>query len=261
MSAIPIRPNQQELMPFPVPAVIEYPPRQPSADAAGEVEAIDGLRYHVKHDQHGRTVCASEWLCTRIGEEVGIPGPPPAVIQMLDRRLAFGSRRISGTADQVVTTAFLTTPSPPNIQAPVVGLRRLLSNIYAFDMFMHNLDRHLGNYLSTEDSGQRRLYAMDYSRALFWGWPFTGFPGTKENTRLCGTRLRQLHGFDQVAAFNVLDQIDNLAPAVVAGMIDRVPSVWMSASLRVEFMGWWSNGGRAARVTELRMGLGNGQLL
>lgn len=261
MPSIPIPPVQQELMAFPLLAVNEYPPRQRTADTSGEVEAIDGLRYHVKGDQQGRAVCASEWLCTKIAEEVGIAGPTPAVIQMLDGRLAFGSRRISGTADQVITASFLTTPSQSNVQTPVAGLRRILSNIYAFDMFMHNVDRHFGNYLSTEDSGARRLYAMDYSRALFWGWPFNNFPGTHENTRTHGTKLRQLHGFDETAAFGLLDQLNSLAPAIVEGFVNRMPPAWMPASLRFGFMGWWSNGGRAGRLTDLRMGLGNGQLL
>jgi hypothetical protein len=261
MPSIPIFPAQQDLMAFPLRAVNEYPPRQLTADAAGEVEAIDGLRYHVKGDQKGQAVCASEWLCTKIAEEVGIAGPNPAVIQMLDGRLVFGSRRISGTADQIITTAFLTTRSQPNLQTPVAGLCRILSNIYTFDMFIYNVDRHFGNYLSTEDSGARRLYAMDYSRALFWGWPFSDFPGRHENTRICGTRLRQLHGFDETSAFGLLDQLNSLAPAIVEGFINRMPPAWMPESLRFAFMGWWLNGGRVDRLTSLRMGIGNGQLL
>lgn len=167
MNSIPSASRQLELMMLPLPALAEFPPREHSADAIGEVEAADGHRYHVKGDQAGKAVCASEWLCTKIAEEVGIAGPPPALIKMLDGRLVFGSRRISGVSDQITTATFLTTPSQENIQPAVAGLRRIISNIYTFDLFMQNVDRHFGNYLSVEDSGSRRIYAMDYSRALF----------------------------------------------------------------------------------------------
>lgn len=252
---------QQELMMLPLPAVNEYPARQQTADSAGEVEAADGMRYHVKGDQGGKAVCASEWLCTKIAEEVGIAGPNPSLIQMLDGRLLFGSRRLSGVADQAVTTSFLMTPTQTNIPTPVSGLCRVLSNIYAFDMFIFNVDRHLGNYLSVEDSGVRRLYAMDYSRALFWSWPFGGFPAEGENTRRAGHMLRQRHGFDQTAAFGTLDQLNALAPAVIEGFINRMPPAWMAADLRADFLRWWQSGGRADRIQELRKGLENGQLL
>lgn len=261
MSAIPVGQAQQDLMMFPLKAVNEFPAREHTADSAQEIEAADGFLYHVKCDPVDRAVCASEWLCTKIAEEVGIAGPTPALIQMMDGRLAFGSRRISGVADKAVTTTFLLTPSRSNHEAPVAGLSRLLSNIYAFDMFVHNVDRHFGNYISTEDSGARRLYAMDYSQALFWAWPFNGFPAPHENTRQCGVILRQRHGFDTTAAVGVLDQLKVLAPAVIEGFINRMPPAWMGVKLRSEFMSWWSNGGRSSRIDELREGLGNGRLL
>ncbi len=49
--------------------------------------------------------CASEWLCTKIGEEIGIAAPTPQLIEMLDKRLLFGSRRIAGTGNAVADFA------------------------------------------------------------------------------------------------------------------------------------------------------------
>jgi hypothetical protein len=261
MVTIPGLYAQPELMMFPLHAVIEFPQKEKTADACGEVEAADGHRYYVKEDKDGKAICASEWLCTRIAEEVGIAGPQSTLVQMLDGRLLFGSRRVSNVADQATTLQFLNSASEQNRSLPVAGLQRVLSNIYALDMFIHNVDRHLGNYLSVEESGVRRIYAMDYSRSLFWAWPFSGFPHQNENTLQMGRLLRSHHGFDLVAASAVLQQLGSLAPAVIEGFINRMPPAWLPGELKSEFMNWWSDGGRTARLTALRMGLENGQLL
>ena len=253
-------PVQQELMMFPVKAINEYPSRHQTADALGEVEGEDGFFYHVKGDQSGRFVCASEWLCTNLAEEIGIGAPTPALIEMLDGRLVFGSRRISGVADQVTTELFLTTSSLVT-QLPKAGLCRILSQIYAFDLFINNVDRHFGNYLSVEDSGYRRLYAMDYSRALFSRWPLDGFPLPDQHTRTQGTILREFHGFDMAAALSMIEKLSRLAPAVIEGFIRRMPPVWLPPELHREFMDWWSNGGRKSRLIELGAGLRDGRLL
>ena len=252
---------QPELMMFPVKAVNEYPLSRQTADALGEVEAEDGLFYHVKGDRPGHFICASEWICTNVAEEVGIGAPPRALIEMLDGRLVFGSRRISGVADEATTTLFLTTPSHEGTQPASTGLRRLLSRIYAFDLFINNVDRHFGNYLSVEEFSVRRLYAMDNSRALFFGWPIDGFPQPHEHTRVRGLYLRQLHGFDEAAALSVIEKLRRLAPTVIEGFIKRMPPSWLPPELRRELMDWWSNGGRIGRLIELDAGLRDGRLL
>ena len=208
------KPIQEDLMMLPLDAVIEYPSSDETAlDTSGEAEVSNGLRYHIKGDQKGRTVCASEWLCTKIAEETGIASPQSALIRRLDGSLVFGSQRISGVADKIVTLTFLTTPSQlSDLQTPPT-LRRILSEIYAYDLFINNLDRHLGNYLSADVSGYRRLYAMDYSRALFFQWPFDGFPPPDQKTRFCGKILRQHHGFDEGAALNMIDKLGRLSIA------------------------------------------------
>jgi hypothetical protein len=261
MNSDPHSPAQQDMMLFPLKADIEFPPSINTADSIGEVEASDGHRYYVKADKDGKQICASEWLCTKIAEQVGIAGPHPVLIQMLDGSLVFGSRRIAGVSDIVTTQNFLNTPSQSNIQGAVIGLSRSLSNVYAFDLFMNNVDRHFGNYLSIEDAGSRRLYAFDYSRALFWAWPFSGFPQKHENTRTHGARLWSLHGFDQVAAFTILDQLNSLSAATIEGFINQLPAIWMPDELKDAFMLWWRGDGKRTRVNALHEGIANGQLL
>ncbi|MCJ2044417.1 hypothetical protein MKK58_07700 [Methylobacterium sp. J-078] len=234
---------------------------QGTADALGEVEADDNHRYHIKGDIDGKLIRASEWICTHIAEEVGIAAPTPMVIRRLDGSLVFGSRRISGVAEDIATRAYLAQPSNTNLGAPPIGLKPLLSAVYALDQFINNDDRHPGNYLSTDDQGTRRLYTFDFSRAMFWDWPWAGFLRVDSNTVVVGRLLRMLHGFDHITATTTLDRIEGLPLAAVEGFVNRMPEGWLPAQQRDEFLEFWGNGERAARVNDLRRGFDDGSIL
>jgi hypothetical protein len=258
-TAAPSPPRQMPL--FARKAIIEFPPAKKTADAQGEVEADDGFRYHIKGDAHGRFVRASEWISTHIAEEVGISAPTPMVIEKIDGTSVFGSRRISGVSDDVTTRNFLLTPSQSNISAPIAGLRPLLSAIYTLDLFIHNDDRHFGNYLSIDEGGRRRLYTFDFSRALFWAWPWSGIPAFPCNTRMCSRYLQQLHGFDHVVATTTLDRLGSITPAMIESFINRMPTDWLPNALRDQFLNWWAGPGRISRIQGLQTGLGDGSAL
>ncbi|WP_441237104.1 HipA family kinase [Bradyrhizobium sp. 930_D9_N1_4] len=242
--------------------MVQFPKVEPSADSLGEVEADDSFLYYIKGDVAGKATRASEWLGTQIAEAVGLAAPAPCVIELQDGSTVFGSRRIAGVADAAVTMAFLTAPTASNQSSPVAGLSALLSKIYALDMFCYNDDRHLGNYLSVDDRGRRRLYAFDFSRAFFWTWPWNGgYPSPQSNTRRWGSFLRRFHGFDEVAAGSTLDAIGNIAPAAISGFINQMPSDWMGATLKAEFSAVWEGTACASRVDALRKGFQDGTLL
>ena len=253
--------SPQQFQLFARKAIIEFPPKQQSADSLGEVEADDNCLYYVKGDAHGRSVRASEWICTQIAEAIGIAAPAPAVIELQDGSTVFGSRRIAGVADAAITTAYLTSSSASNAGIPAQGLKSLLSKIYALDMFLNNTDRHLGNYLSVDDNGVRRLYAFDFSRALFWEWPWVGYPSADVHTRTWGSVLRRLHGFDIVAANSTISGLGALAPAAVEGFINQMPEDWISIGQRSQFMAAWTDGAFQVRLDGLRKGFTDGSLL
>lgn len=245
---------------FPRKAVIEYPPGN-TADSLGDVEAEDRHRYYIKGDSHGRLIRASEWLSTNIAEQVGITTPVPTIIERQNGSLVFGSRRIPGVSNQLVTIQFLTTKTESNSTAKVTGLKEVLSSIYALDLFLYNDDRHLGNYLSVPDEDIRRLYAFDFSRALFWKWPWVGFPEKNDNTRRCGYLLRQLHGFDHAAADATLDRLSALDDSTIQNFIGSMPSDWLPPNQHADFIAWWSNGQKMSRIDNLRKGFSDGTLL
>lgn len=240
-------------------AQLVFPKVKQSADALGEVEADDAFRYTIKGDAPGKLVRASEWVCSHLAEEVGIACPHPMVIEMPTASTVYGSRRITGVADDATTARFLLTPSNTNVGEQIRGLGRLLSSIYAFDMFVFNDDRHFGNYLSIDDNGVRRLYTFDFSRSLFWHWPIAAFPSPGCNTRVCGTVLWQNHGFDLAAAMGVLDRLNALDARTLDGFVNRMPEDWLPESARHELGAWWL--GRSVRIDELRKGLGDGSLV
>lgn len=240
-------------------AQIEYPKVLPTADSLGQVEADDGQHYYVKDDAHGRPVRASEWISTHVAEMVGISAPSAAPIEMSSGRTVFGSRRISGASD-AVTTQYLILDTGANAQFSPVGLSSILSSIYALDMFLFNDDRHFGNYLTHDDNGVRRMYAYDFSRAMFWHWPWVAFP-VGCNTRACGALWMQRHSFDMVSANNTLDRLDALPEGEMSNILNRMPSDWLSAQLSGEFLQWWGAPAKTARVQQLRQGFIDGTLL
>ena len=246
---------------FPRHAVVELPRREQSADSLGEAQADDQHWYYIKGDAHGRPVRASEWICTHIAEDVHIGAPTCALIRLQSGLVVFGSRRIAQVSDNIATARYLTTPTESNASGADNDLNKLLSSIYAFDMFVNNDDRHLGNYLTVEDRGVRRLYAFDFSRALFWHWPFQGFPAHDCNTLGGGRLLRSLHSFDEAAAMATLDMIEGLASSVLQGFISRMPADWLPPDVQTAFLEWWDNGGRTKRLDDLRKGIGDGTLL
>lgn len=171
-----------------------------------------------------------------------------------------GRAALCGVADDVATQNYLLTPTS-NAGGHVAGLAGLISSIYALDMFIFNEDRHLGNYLSIDDNGVRRFYAFDFSRSLFWRWPWVDFPASNQHTRVYGGLLRSLHGFEAAAAEGTLDRLGAVGVSTIETFINRMPANWLPAQLGHEFLTWWSGSERLKRIETLREGISNGTLL
>ena len=239
----------------------EYPPTRQTADALGEVEADDLHRYYIKDDHNGRSTRASEWLGSKLCETVGFAAPTPMILQRLNGDLVFGSRRIIGAADAAETQAILKSPTLSNSGPGAPGLTMFLSGLYAFDMFLFNVDRHFGNYLSIDDGGTRRFYAFDFGHGVFSTWPWSDYPAPHEWTRRRGVTARQLHGWNEAAALTTLERLGAVASGTLEGFFREMPSDWLARSLQDEFLEWWSSSKCSDRVTELRKGITDGSLL
>jgi hypothetical protein len=260
---VPLAPSSNPVSPgfFPRRALAEYPKSKNTADYMGEADADDGHRYYLKGDTGGKPTRASEWLGTFLAETVGIAAPHGTIIQRQNGDVVFGSRRIVGVADEITTRNYLSAPSLTNAPHRVLGLQAVLSAIYAFDLFIFNDDRHFGNYLSVDDNGVRRFYAFDFSRSLFWRWPWAGVPEPQQHTRTVGKVVRALHGFDPLAAKAVLDRIEAVSVLQIEAEIQRFPADWLPAGLKDAFTSWWSSAARKDRVDDIKMGVENGTYL
>lgn len=259
---LPFMPVERQVELFPLTTLIEMPDTTGTADAWGRVEASDSHLYLVKTDERGgKAIRASEWVGTRLAEELNMPCPTPKIIQLSDGRLCFGSRIISGIADVAKTSQILTSVTVGTGVTPILGLQALLSALYAFDMFTNNVDRHDENYLSIEDRGTRRFYAIDFGRSLFWHGKLDNFPTATQLTRITFKKIVQRHGYDPAAANAMLDRLAEIGSDKISAAFSSMPDSWLEQAARVEFTSWWENGERQRRIDALRKGLSDASLI
>jgi hypothetical protein len=219
--------------------------------------ADDDQTYFLKHDANGKPEMASEWIGTKISERIGVAVAECIPIQSPDGQIVFGSRKVAGVADAVETAAFMTTPTVDELGQGEGFPGSYLSMVHALDLFLKNVDRHYGNFVSVRDGSSRRLYAIDFGRSLFWDWPLQGFPVGNDQTVVVGRRLRRLHRFDKNAAQSVVELIRNVPGSVVEQMITEMPDGWLPQRLADEFMTFWNGEGRQRRLDALSLELAN----
>jgi hypothetical protein len=172
----------------------------------------------------------------------------------------FGSRKIQGVASKVETSRLLISRAGAN-SVPVPGLCAALSEIYAVDMFLGNVDRHDENFVAIRDGQSYLLIPIDFGHSLFWNRSLDVFPSSVQPTRRYGLEIRSQHGFDVRAANAIIDRIAALPSSTISGILSATPSDWLSDRERSEFEGWWSLGGPTAKLESLRRGLSDGTLL
>ena len=240
---------------------IQYPPDTASADSIGSVVADDTLRYYIKTDKGGDPIRASEWISTHICERIGIPAPTAVPIQLRNGDLVFGSRQIYGVGNAIANVEFLSRQTFIAGVVTNLNLTRALSAIYVFDMFIHNDDRHAGNLLIADRGRTQEIIAYDFGRGLFWRWPLNGFKHENPQTVRTAAVLRRYHGFDKQTAFLTIDKLLRLDWDIIEGFIKEMPSDWLNANLRIEFMNWWISTDRVKRLEMLRAGIDDGSLL
>src|SRR5882757_11176041 len=120
---------------------------------------------------------------------------------------------------------------------------RSLSRIFAFDLFVHNTDRHLNNYLCV--GGRLPGYAIkayDFSRAFTaHGWPLPRLPmNATEHTVTTYRHLRTVHVFDLKEATEILRKLKTLPANVFRDVLESLPPDWIDAKARKRILKWWA---------------------
>lgn len=230
-----------------------------SADADLIGMGDDGFDYVIKTIEKTPNVPASEWFCHRLAELCGIVTPQYSILNIPGKKPAFGSLYDSAfEKNESVIQDILFGKLKSNI------LAERLSAIYAFDLFVHNDDRHFGNYMFTKAMTHGySVKAFDFSRAwLHQGWPLPNLPLQPHcNTVVRFRELMQHHHFDLNAAEVVLDHLSGLEINSIQAIYNEMPNEWLSKNDRKKLVKWWSSKDKGNRIEFVRGGLKNGSLI
>lgn len=162
----------------------------------------------------------------------------------------FGSRIEGGTldADQCVMAL-----AAGEMDKQILGLRERLSAIYALDMFVNNIDRHLKNYLFRSSLDGVVMLAFDYSFAwLAHGAELNGYPSPDSKTGQVRAFLDTLYGFDLASAEKVLNAIQGLPAEWIDGPVGAMPDEWQHGVDVATAVAWWKSDARAIRCETIK---------
>jgi hypothetical protein len=245
----------QQLEIFPV-EIMKTWPSAGGADSAFVGEGRDRMKYNIKTVTKTPNVPAAEWFCHHLAEAVEIAAVTPRVVR-IQGELAYGSRWERGMLEQGRNNEVLTG----QLAGCELGAR--FSALYAFDLFVHNNDRHAGNFVFIEVDKLYRLMAVDFSRA--WTnhpWPLPAPASLLGSSTVgCGKLVRQHFGFDLAEADGVLGKIENVNSGFVEQLLRRMPAPWLGDAAKAAMVQWWRDGSMNTRVADVRKGLSNGTYL
>lgn len=245
---------------FPLRTIFELPDCVSGAEAWGQVRGSDTHDYIVKTTSAGPHVPACEFITTQLAETLNLACPTCKIIELQDGQLAFGSRIISGISDKIRTTQILTGSSIFD-GTTAKGLTSYLSEVFAFDMFTCNIDRHDHNFISIDDNGRIRFYIVDFARALLWNDDPSKIPLPQHPTRSYGRIFRSLHGFDLDSAIGMLNKLGELSVEKIHSIVRLVPDDWLAQPEKDRFVELWWGKNRLQKLEKLRKGFEDGSLL
>ena len=235
---------------FPVRIVSLEPANLRSADCHHIGRGADGIDYAVKRVADHPRIPASEFICGCLAQRCSIATPPFEIGELPDGEKVFASRWEDGALSPERTEELL------DGNAPNDGLKERLSSIYAFDIFVHNVDRHFRNYLFRHRRGEESiltLLAPDYSRALLYqSCPPPDLPLPLNCNTMTHFKIwRRTIGFLPEYANRTLDLLKEISSNDFGRIIGQLPDEWMSAEDRHLLLAWWNNISET-RIREIR---------
>lgn len=244
---------QKELLP--VDAIQIHKNSQGTADLQVIVTASNNKDYAVKTISDGNGfIPASELFCYELARLLDIPTPNYDLVTMRDGTLAFGSVWEGGVHhidDQNRLIAILTGVTP------VRDLKLFLSRVYAYDLFINNLDRHLNNYLFRESYKSLIGLAFDYSRAWYevGAYGYESMDDKKCKTQLCHQLINECGNYEREAAVKLLDRILNIEHTAIERILKMIPDDWLEDNVKKEIITWWGSQNMADRISKLKGGV------
>jgi hypothetical protein len=134
------------------------------------------------------------------------------------------------------------------------NLKRFLSRLYAFDIFVNNEDRHWGNYLWRQSFDNSFIaLAFDFSRACFE----TGHDGFEALHPGCNTQgsfmlINLTLNYDRSEAVACLDALAAISTEDVEEILENMPPEWMTKRERNSYIDWWGSTARLDRINAIK---------
>lgn len=209
------------------------PPR--TADAACiAINDVTQDRYLCKDQAKMNWLPIAEWVAQHLARRCGLLIPDCYVVELEANPdvYLFGSKW-EGGAEQYA----------PDIVGKVTNPEQF-SAIHAFDLLIHNVDRHLNNYLYLQLACDTVVKAVDHSRCLWCsGWPMPAPPpdgGSK--TMLCKPIWLADAPWNDAAAREIVQEWRQVDRSEVQAMFDSAPPSWVLPDLKDNFLTWWGSG-------------------
>lgn len=146
------------------------------------------------------------------------------------------------------------------LMSPSPLLRKQVWAIYAFDQFVYNIDRHIGNYLYTKNrNGDITVQAFDFSlAAMVMGWPNkvgNSLIPLGYNTTNNWNSIKTMTYSDSTCRESAVKIIDNMSKINVDD-INRIflemPGSWINPLHREALTTWWAGPGKMERLSSVR---------
>jgi len=244
---------QKDLLP--IGAVKIYKSTQGTADLQVIVTASNNKDYAVKTTTDGNGyIPATELFCYELARLIDVPTPSYDLITMRDGQLAFGSVWEGGVhhiedANQAID--ILTG------KIPVRDLNQILSRVYAFDLFINNIDRHFGNYLFRQSYNSLIGLAFDYSRAWYEVSPyqFESLEDKKSNTQRWHSFIKDYKKYDRQTAILTLQSITSISNEKIEKLLQTIPDEWLSDKIKNEIADWWGSQSMSDRISKIMGGV------
>jgi len=229
-----------------------------TATCATVCRCDDGSDYAIKRQNPSPSTPHNEWFCTRVGELVGLASPPCRIVDV-NSEMCFGSRWETGNQHADWWVAAKIGGIDFNLLAPTI------SRIFAFDLFVHNTDRHMKNYIVRAQALGHSILSYDYSSSrLFHGWPMPDLPlKAKSNTIRNMRYMRKEFGefIERSEIDTILSRIDAIDGGKIEAIISEHPPDWLSDAEKAQILGWWNSSEKQARLRKIEKGISDGSCL
>lgn len=227
---------------------------EPTADCRWICRCDDGSDYAIKDATNHLAIPHAEWFATRLGEIVGVACPPCRVVDV-QGAACFGSRWETGNGGFDWWIRASRGEIDFSLLAPT------LSRILAFDLFVHNGDRHLRNYIVREQRMGAAVLAFDFGRSWNWNsFPLPVLPMTADAMTIQAHRFLK-QNFGKFLVNTEIDHVLNNLRSVSAVRAETIilehPKHWLTDSERNTILDWWNSRGRLDRIDQIEEGIRN----